>query len=123
MSDVELRQLRSCRSNIARHELAGRHSRKTGELRQDLIIDPVVFFICVFSSFQAQIASDEAIAIGDLQCTKVSAELKSARSVVRITEITATLQEQKYVFPIACLPAFSCESRLMCRIASLSSTE
>lgn len=34
---------------------------------------------------------------GDLQCTKVSADLKCARSLVRITEITATLQEQKYV--------------------------
>lgn len=48
---------------------------------------------CIFP--QAQISSDEAIIIGDLQCTKVSADLKSARSVVRITEITATLQEQK----------------------------
>lgn len=45
--------------------------------------------------FQAQLASDEANIIGNLQCTKVSADLKSARSVVRITEITATLQEQK----------------------------
>lgn len=45
--------------------------------------------------FQAQISSDEANMVGDLQCTKVSADLKSARSVVRITEITATLQEQK----------------------------
>lgn len=33
--------------------------------------------------------------LGDLQCTRVSAELKIARSLVRITEITATLQEQK----------------------------
>lgn len=48
-----------------------------------------------FFDYQAQIGSEEAITIGDLQCTKVSAELKSARSVVRITEITATLQEQK----------------------------
>lgn len=53
----------------------------------------IFFFIKYF--FQAQIASDEANIVGDLQCTKVSAELKSARSVVRITEITATLQEQK----------------------------
>uniref|UniRef100_A0A182YPR8 WW domain-containing protein n=1 Tax=Anopheles stephensi TaxID=30069 RepID=A0A182YPR8_ANOST len=42
--------------------------------------------------------SEEAHILGDLQCSKVSAELKCARSLVRITEITATLQEQKYVF-------------------------
>lgn len=47
--------------------------------------------------FQAQVSSDEANIVGNLQCTKVSAELKSARSVVRITEITATLQDQKWV--------------------------
>lgn len=40
-------------------------------------------------------SSDEATVVGNMQCTKVSADLKSARSVVRITEITATLQEQK----------------------------
>ncbi|XP_041768865.1 WW domain-containing adapter protein with coiled-coil homolog isoform X2 [Anopheles merus] len=39
--------------------------------------------------------SEEAHILGDLQCSKVSAELKCARSLVRITEITATLQEQK----------------------------
>ncbi|XP_055301037.1 WW domain-containing adapter protein with coiled-coil homolog isoform X5 [Sitodiplosis mosellana] len=47
---------------------------------------------------KAQLASDEANIIGNLQCTKVSADLKSARSVVRITEITATLQEQKVMY-------------------------
>lgn len=46
---------------------------------------------------QAQKSSEDAHIIGNLQCTKVSADLKSARSVVRITEITATLQEQKWV--------------------------
>lgn len=60
---------------------------------QTLIIS--LFFHSFIYFFQAQIASDEANIVGDLQCTKVSAELKSARSVVRITEITATLQEQK----------------------------
>lgn len=47
---------------------------------------------------QAQKCSEETHAHGDLQCTKVSAELKSARSLVRITEITATLQEQKIMY-------------------------
>lgn len=34
--------------------------------------------------------------MGSLQCTRVSAELKTARSIVRLTEIQATLQEQRY---------------------------
>jgi WW domain-containing adapter protein with coiled-coil len=45
--------------------------------------------------FQAQKCSEEAHLLGDLQCSKVSTDLKCARSLVRITEITATLQEQK----------------------------
>lgn len=44
---------------------------------------------------QAQKLSEEAHILGSLQCTKVSAELKSARSIVRLTEIQATLQEQR----------------------------
>lgn len=47
---------------------------------------------------QAQKLSEEAHVMGSLQCTKVSAELKSARSIVRLTEIQATLQEQRYVY-------------------------
>lgn len=35
--------------------------------------------------------------MGSIQCSKVSAELKSARSIVRLTEIQATLQEQRWV--------------------------
>lgn len=44
---------------------------------------------------QAQKLSDEAFIMGSLNCTRVSAELKSARSIVRLTEIQATLQEQR----------------------------
>lgn len=47
--------------------------------------------------FQAQKLSEEAHTMGSLQCTRVSAELKTARSIVRLTEIQATLQEQRYV--------------------------
>ncbi|XP_037028529.1 WW domain-containing adapter protein with coiled-coil homolog isoform X3 [Bradysia coprophila] len=47
---------------------------------------------------QAQKFSDEPHIVGDIQCTKVSADLKCARSLVRITEITATLQEQKVMY-------------------------
>ncbi|GLV45695.1 wacky [Carabus blaptoides fortunei] len=47
---------------------------------------------------QAQKLSEEAHVMGSLQCTKVSAELKSARSIVRLTEIQATLQEQRILF-------------------------
>lgn len=36
--------------------------------------------------------------MGSLQCTRVSAELKTARSIVRLTEIQATLQEQRYIY-------------------------
>ncbi|KAK0074795.1 hypothetical protein PV326_012171, partial [Microctonus aethiopoides] len=42
----------------------------------------------------AQKLSEEAHTMGSLQCTRVSAELKTARSIVRLTEIQATLQEQ-----------------------------
>ena len=44
---------------------------------------------------QAQKLSEEAHTMGSLQCTRVSAELKTARSIVRLTEIQATLQEQR----------------------------
>ncbi|XP_054274260.1 WW domain-containing adapter protein with coiled-coil homolog isoform X2 [Macrosteles quadrilineatus] len=44
---------------------------------------------------QAQKLSEEAHGLGSLQCTRVSADLKSARSIVRLTEIQATLQEQR----------------------------
>ncbi|KAG8238160.1 hypothetical protein J437_LFUL017996 [Ladona fulva] len=44
---------------------------------------------------KAQKLSEEAHTLGSLQCTKVSAELKTARSLVRLTEIQATLQEQR----------------------------
>ncbi|XP_071442695.1 WW domain-containing adapter protein with coiled-coil homolog isoform X2 [Hetaerina americana] len=47
---------------------------------------------------QAQKLSEEAHTLGSLQCTKVSAELKTARSLVRLTEIQATLQEQRILF-------------------------
>ncbi|KAJ8966597.1 hypothetical protein NQ317_015428 [Molorchus minor] len=44
---------------------------------------------------QAQKLAEEAHIMGSIQCSKVSAELKSARSIVRLTEIQATLQEQR----------------------------
>ncbi|XP_018571380.1 WW domain-containing adapter protein with coiled-coil isoform X2 [Anoplophora glabripennis] len=47
---------------------------------------------------QAQKLADEAHIMGSIQCSKVSAELKSARSIVRLTEIQATLQEQRILF-------------------------
>ncbi|XP_014243933.1 WW domain-containing adapter protein with coiled-coil homolog isoform X2 [Cimex lectularius] len=46
---------------------------------------------------QAQKMGEEAHGLGSL-CTKVSAELKSARSTVRLREIQATLQEQRVLF-------------------------
>ncbi|XP_068622490.1 WW domain-containing adapter protein with coiled-coil homolog isoform X2 [Battus philenor] len=47
---------------------------------------------------QANKFTEEAYQLGCLQCTRVSAELKCSRSLVRHTEIQATLQEQKRRF-------------------------
>ncbi|CAH0548079.1 unnamed protein product [Brassicogethes aeneus] len=47
---------------------------------------------------QAQKLAEEAHLMGSVSCAKVSAELKSARSIVRLTEIQATLQEQRILF-------------------------
>ncbi|XP_063235701.1 WW domain-containing adapter protein with coiled-coil homolog isoform X2 [Bacillus rossius redtenbacheri] len=47
---------------------------------------------------QAQKLSEEGHTMGSLQCTRVSADLKTARSIVRLTEIQATLQEQRILF-------------------------
>ncbi|CAG9854105.1 unnamed protein product [Phyllotreta striolata] len=47
---------------------------------------------------EAQKLAEEAHILGSIQCSKVSAELKSARSIVRLTEIQATLQEQRILF-------------------------
>ncbi|KAL0280517.1 UNVERIFIED_CONTAM: hypothetical protein PYX00_001786 [Menopon gallinae] len=47
---------------------------------------------------QSQKLSEEAHTMTSLQCTRVSAELKTARSIVRLTEIQATLQEQRTLF-------------------------
>ncbi|RVE43934.1 hypothetical protein evm_011403 [Chilo suppressalis] len=47
---------------------------------------------------QANKFTEEAYQLGCLQCTRVSAELKCARSLVRHTEIQATLQEQKIMY-------------------------
>ncbi|XP_028179117.1 WW domain-containing adapter protein with coiled-coil-like, partial [Ostrinia furnacalis] len=47
---------------------------------------------------QASKFTEEAYQLGCLQCTRVSAELKCSRSVVRHTEIQATLQEQKIMY-------------------------
>ncbi|CAN7999196.1 unnamed protein product [Ixodes pacificus] len=47
---------------------------------------------------QANRYSEEAHSLGSLNCTRVSAELKMARSLVRLAEIQATLQEQRTLF-------------------------
>lgn len=54
-----------------------------------------LYFIAVICYQQAQKLSEEAHNYGSLQCTRVSADLKSARAIVRLTEIQATLQEQR----------------------------
>jgi hypothetical protein len=49
---------------------------------------------------QANKLAEEAHTIGSIGCAQVSAELKQARSLVRITEIEATLQEQRWAFSL-----------------------
>ena len=44
--------------------------------------------------------SEELHAIGNLHVTRVSAELKMARSLVRVADIQATLQEQRSVLKL-----------------------
>lgn len=64
--------------------------------KEELVCFSHAFTNIVFSiNLQAQKLSEEAHINGDLQCAWVSADLKSARSVVRRTEIIATLYEQK----------------------------
>ncbi|KAF5306058.1 hypothetical protein FQA39_LY09036 [Lamprigera yunnana] len=47
---------------------------------------------------QSEKLAQEAHIMGSIQCAKVSAELKSARSIVRLTDIQVTLQEQRKLF-------------------------
>ncbi|CAG9138405.1 unnamed protein product, partial [Plutella xylostella] len=47
---------------------------------------------------QANKFTEDAYQLGCLQCTRVSAELKCTRSLVRHTEISATLHEQKIMY-------------------------
>ncbi|XP_045510014.1 WW domain-containing adapter protein with coiled-coil homolog isoform X2 [Colias croceus] len=47
---------------------------------------------------QANKYTEEAYQLSCLQCTRVSTELKCSRSIVRHTEIQATLQEQKIMY-------------------------
>ncbi|TMW47375.1 hypothetical protein DOY81_007548 [Sarcophaga bullata] len=96
-SSASLSTLQSCVSNSIQ---AGRaqgpeiSTKLSKYFRADLITHVTNWAADQLES-QAQKCSEDAHLYGDLQCTKVSAELKCARSLVRITEITATLQEQK----------------------------
>ncbi|RWS06448.1 WW domain-containing adapter protein with coiled-coil-like protein, partial [Dinothrombium tinctorium] len=65
--------------------------------REDLILH-VVGWQADHSEKQAQRYAVEAHNTGSLDATRVSAELKMARSLVRLTEIQATLQEQRILF-------------------------
>lgn len=47
---------------------------------------------------QAQKLSEEAHILGSVHCSRVSAELKYARSIVRLTEVQASLLEHKVLF-------------------------
>lgn len=45
--------------------------------------------------FKAHKLSEEAHILGSVHCSRVSAELKYARSIVRLTEVQASLLEHK----------------------------
>jgi len=49
-------------------------------------------------SFQANKFNDEIMVSNALQLSRVSVDLKMARSLVRLTDIQATLQEQRILF-------------------------
>lgn len=44
---------------------------------------------------QAQKSAEEVYLLGDLECSKISAEIQCARSIVRVAEIAATIQTQR----------------------------
>ncbi|KAI8128336.1 WW domain-containing adapter protein with coiled-coil like protein [Lucilia cuprina] len=99
-SSASLSTLQSCVSNSIQ---AGRSqgpeiSTKLSKYFRADLITHVTNWAADQLEKQTQKCSEEAHLYGDLQCTKVSAELKCARSLVRITEITATLQEQKIMY-------------------------
>lgn len=44
---------------------------------------------------QAQKCAEDVYLLGDLDCSRVSAEIQCARSIVRVAEIAATVQSQR----------------------------
>ncbi|KAG1714881.1 WW domain-containing adapter protein with coiled-coil [Nymphon striatum] len=65
--------------------------------REDLI-SHVTGWQAEHAEVQANKYGEEAFLTGSLNCTKVSSELKTCRSFVRLAEIQATLQEQRILF-------------------------
>jgi WW domain-containing adapter protein with coiled-coil len=45
--------------------------------------------------FQAQKCAEDVYLLGDLECSRISAEIQCARSIVRVAEIAATIQGQR----------------------------
>lgn len=96
-TSASLSSLQGVSSQMSRHQGPSLTPSLANYFRADLIAHVTNWPADILEK-QAQLSCDEANIIGNLQCTKVSAELKSARSVVRITEITATLQDQKIMY-------------------------
>ena len=76
--------------------MAGGAIRETGKLLEAKKNFLRAFLNLFFFFFKATKVSEDLHTIGNLHVTKVSAELKMARSLVRVADIQATLQEQRY---------------------------
>lgn len=59
------------------------------------MINNYSILFCLNIYFKAQKLSEEAHILGSVHCSRVSAELKYARSIVRLTEVQASLLEHK----------------------------
>lgn len=60
------------------------------QLKVQVIMICILWFI-----FQAKTCADDVYLQGDLDCSRISAEIQCARSMVRVAEIAATIQGQR----------------------------
>ncbi|XP_062138053.1 WW domain-containing adapter protein with coiled-coil homolog isoform X2 [Drosophila sulfurigaster albostrigata] len=94
-----LSTLQSCVSSVQASNLRGPEiSPKLAKYFRADLIAHVTNWQAEVLERQAQKCCEDTHVFGDLTCTRICAELKCARSLVRTTEINATLQEQKIMY-------------------------